>query len=473
VIECLAKYEVPVGFRDAFLRGTQELVVILEPLDASPVKVRQVRDRLEEIQMLVGFGYPDLDIDDEVMQLTFPLVEEKLPVSARDKAKKSLEIIEPVGDYLKRLVKGNDRLHAWINGDSGGGKSTLVDNYISLIKRELEMPDDPVEVVIIDAKDPDTPWKIDGRTIVPQYGGINDPDDPDGEESEDWIENDCLAGIRAMRADVYQRLRDARDARNRGEPAPPRRRTIYVIDEAEEIHSVYGKDASKPILAAARLGRSSGIAVVVLGQSFNPSAYGFQIPNLNNFFRIYLRESARKGIQAWVATIAERNPLLEQVAAREARNKTLPEKHPQRFWGFIKCSGEPGFLAQLPPPHAYGKVVAGEVPQAREADRPAPSDPRASTLDLIKQAKADDPNVQRLNDLLGDKDALERSLDEPQRLILLVARKKKGWIGVSDLKAGRNYFKNKPYEMIAQMFFGLAKLGLGAGGVTTKARKQT
>lgn len=156
-----------------------------------------------------------------------------------------------------------------------------------------------------------------------------------------------------MKKDVYNRLRAKRNARNNNQPAPKFSKRIYVIDEAEEIYSIHDKEASKPILSAARLGRSSGLAVVVIGQNSNPKAYGFQIPNLNNFARFYLRENARRGIADASATAGERRPLLEQVALRLQVSKSLPANNPKRYWGFVKIAGEPGFVAQMPPPNAY------------------------------------------------------------------------------------------------------------------------
>ncbi|WP_414589691.1 hypothetical protein [Scytonema sp. PCC 10023] len=264
-------------------------------------------------------------------------------------------IEEPQGDYLAEFIRNTDRLSAFINGDSGSGKSTFVNNYICLIKRIFEEDGELVEVIIVDGKDPDSPWEIDGVQMIPQYGGINDPDD---EDEENWIENDCLAGLQVMKQDVYHRLRAKRKARDEGQPMPTFPKRIYVVDEAEEIYSIYSKDASKPILSAARLGRSGGIAVVVIGQNSNCSAYGFQIPNLNNFVRAYLRENAKKGIKDAVPTASDRKPLLQQVSARESISKGLPKSDPRKYWGFFKIAGEPGFVAQLPPPNAYS--VSGD-----------------------------------------------------------------------------------------------------------------
>lgn len=294
-------------------------------------------------------------------------------------------IEEPQENFLEEFIKNTDRLSAFICGDSGSGKSTFVNNYICLIKKIFEEQGEEVEIIIIDGKDPDSPWCIDGVNIIPQYGGINDEDT----EESDWIENDCLAGLQAMKQDVVSRLREKRKARDEGRPAPKFPKRIYVVDETEEIFATYSKDASKPILSAARLGRSGGVAVIAIGQSSNCSAYGFQIPNLNNFVRAYLRENAKKGIMDAIATASDRKPLLEQVSAREKISKGLPKTDTRKYWGFIKISGEPGLVAQLPPPNFYStaREEKNELNQPGEI-QPVIVRPKTQTIiEAVEDAK--------------------------------------------------------------------------------------
>ncbi len=331
--------------------GTRTVSVWIE-IDAV-TKTKKLETIGKEIGAHVKLGEPIINWDaDECMYEFFfePQLEiEEIP--ELDEEIRTIKLDEPVGDWLAEFISKSERLSAFISGDSGSGKSTLINNYVCLVKRLLETDNEKVDIIIIDAKDPDTPWFIDGKEVIPQYGGVNDPDDEDGEIN--WVDNDVLTGIKEMKKDVYNRLRAKRNARNNNQPAPKFSKRIYVIDEAEEIYSIHDKEASKPILSAARLGRSSGLAVVVIGQNSNPKAYGFQIPNLNNFARFYLRENARRGIADASATAGERRPLLEQVALRLQVSKSLPANNPKRYWGFVKIAGEPGFVAQMPPPNAY------------------------------------------------------------------------------------------------------------------------
>lgn len=140
------------------------------------------------------------------------------------------------------------------------------------------------------------------------------------------------------------------------------------------------------------MGRSGGVAVVAIGQNSNCSAYGFQIPNLNNFVRAYLRENAKKGIRDAVATASDRKPLLNQVSVRESISKGLPKNDPRKYWAFIKISGEPGFVAQLPPPNAYSQTVetsdiAVTVEETTTNNQPfKPTRPR-TIIEAVEDAK--------------------------------------------------------------------------------------
>ncbi len=362
----------------------------------STTNTRKLESLAKEVGSHVNLGEPliNWDADECLYEFCFDpqILEEEIPEF--DDEIRSLKLDEPTSDWLAAFISKSERLSGFISGDSGAGKSTLVNNYVCLIKRILEAGGESADVVIIDAKDPDTPWKIDGKMVIPQYGGVNDPDDEDGEEN--WIDNDVLTGIKEMKRDVYSRLRAKRTARDKGEAEPKFPKRIYVIDEAEEIYSIHGKEASKPILSAARLGRSSGLAVVVIGQNANPSAYGFQIPNLNNFAKFYLRENARRGIADCCATASQKRPLLEQVAIRERISKGLEPKDPRRFWGFVKISGEPGFVGQMPAPDTYYYPVE-ETPeieiQQDYPDIPIPGKP--TIYQLVEDAKKTD----KINDL--------------------------------------------------------------------------
>jgi hypothetical protein len=363
--------------------GTREVSVWVE------LESGQVAKKLEAIAKEVGswvkLGEPSItwDGDECIYEFHFsPAVfyEHDLIDEIDDAA--GIYVEDVPSTFLEDFIKNTDRLSAFINGDSGSGKSTFVNNYISLIRKVLREGDEEVEVIIIDGKDPDSPWTIDGVQVVPQYGGINEDD----AQEEDWIENDCLAGIEFMKQDVYSRLRAKRRARDEGRPAPIFSKRIYVIDEFEEIFSAYGKDASKPVLSAARLGRSGGVAVIPVGQSSNCSAYGFQIPNLNNFVRVYLRENAKKGIMDAVSVGSDRKPLLSQVSAREKISRGLSRSDPRKYWGFVKISGEPGVVMQMPAPNAYFGVP-DESFVTLEAPKIFKPTPARTIIEAVEDAK--------------------------------------------------------------------------------------
>lgn len=391
LLEALEQHEIYcrlVSFQK--IPGTREVSIWVD-LEAGQ-QAKKLEAIAKEVGSWVKLGEPSItwDGDECIYEFHFApnsFYEHELIENIEESA--GLVIEEAPNNFLEEFIRNTDRLSAFICGDSGSGKSTFVNNYICLIKKIFEEQGEEVEIIIIDGKDPDSPWCIDGVNMIPQYGGINDEDDTENEP----IENDCIEGLLYMKQDVYNRLRAKRKARDEGKEVPKFPKRIYVIDETEEIYSAYGKDASKPILSAARLGRSGGVAVIPIGQSSNCSAYGFQIPNLNNFVRAYLRENAKKGIMDTIAVGSDRRPLLEQVSAREKLSKGLPKTDPRKYWGFIKVSGEPGLIAQLPPPNFYSAARANkkEIVESTEHNQeiePRIVKPKTQTIiEAVEDAK--------------------------------------------------------------------------------------
>lgn len=255
-------------------------------------------------------------------------------------------------DKLRHFARNSERLHFHINGDSGAGKDALMNNLANLICWELSEQGEDVEIILIDVKYPnDSPIIVNGEIIRPRYRGVIDPDSPDETE---WNENDSLAGLFALRAEVYRRLRVATEHADRGLPPPKFTKQLWLISELEEAAAVYGDTATGCVKTAWRLGRSLGLAVGSNGQSPNAGAYkGMLNSSFNNTAVVYLRENAYKGVDDRVKTIEQKRPLKRAITWLEKNSEGRDKYDPERFWGVMKLPGEPMFAAFLPEPNAF------------------------------------------------------------------------------------------------------------------------
>ncbi len=144
-------------------------------------------------------------------------------------------------DWLKDVVIR--AFHIRINGQTGSGKSTLVDNAIALAMASLGQG---CEVVLVDPKYPLSDWEIE-----PQYKGINE----------------ALKGLENLANIVENRLKTARKSKDSGEGIPNFPPILYVVDEVDWIASEYEKDAIKLLKIGLKVGRALNIKVIYLGRN--------------------------------------------------------------------------------------------------------------------------------------------------------------------------------------------------------------
>lgn len=430
------------------------------------VKVKSIKERLDDIRMKVGGGEPDLTVEDEVIRLAFSIDKAIASApSAKTKDGKRVVFTEPPFEQFKYdLLNSN---HYGIFGGTGCGKSTLLNNIIGLMRSVFG---DELEIVIIDPKFPDTDWKIEGQEIIPQFYGFR-------HEDEDR-DNDSFAGVMAMATDVRQRLDDATQAKLNHRKLPDRKPILYVIDEAEELIAHYGKEASDAILSTLRVGRSTRVVCVLLGQSPNCSAYGMQKPNMLNMARFWLSDVALKGMDDCNLPREKRVSIKEETLARQelAEQQRLEAiaagdyesaKHPPaKFFTLVKPQGLPAYLATMPGVNAFADLPVGGMALADVQP------PEMGIDDLIEAAKEDVPDEIRaqLNRIhnLSDGETIA-ALPEHQRIIVELARQRQDWIRISDLRSNRRAFRgkdeNQAYEIsdmqILQWFAELAAQELG------------
>jgi energy-coupling factor transporter ATP-binding protein EcfA2 len=349
ILDVFLEYEVLCDYKDC-LAVPGEDRFWFEPRYG--VKTKQLKDIAEEIRVRVpGIeATPEIAVVEGAVEVVCRVHATR--VAKQKEADRTKLITEPDYDWFKMAIQKSN--HYFVNGDTGAGKSTLVNNICCLALEELG---EGTEVIIIDPKYPDTPWMIAGKEFEPQYTG----------------QDEALQGLQDMEQEVLDRLESAREAKKNKRKPPKRTPILYVIDEGENLIATFGKQASEPILATTRVGRSTGVKVVLLGQSPMCSDYGMKKANLNNSTRIYMRENAMKGADDTCTTTSQKKAILSQI---EARQEASVEDSNKQFYGLIKFPGKPAFLAQFPKPnqYAFGNyepfIDEEEIPLERVEDLP-------------------------------------------------------------------------------------------------------
>lgn len=248
-----------------------------------------------------------------------------------------LSKVNPESRWILESVKHS--LHGFICGETGSGKSTLVNNFICTILNEFG--DDGVEIVIIDGKFPHTKWEINGKEIRPQFIGFESLKDDDDNYYPTAIE-----GLEQLYQDVQDRLKTDAQAVLSGRPVATHPKRIYIIDEFEQLVSQYKQRASEPVKSAWRLARSSNISVLVIGQDPGSKAYDMVLANLRNATCFYLREQALRGIREHGLTNEIEKGLRQDLAAMQIAQEKL-------YFGLVKHPGQLPFIAQMPPEDFY------------------------------------------------------------------------------------------------------------------------
>lgn len=339
VIDVFLEYGIACDYEDSHEIPGEDLIW-LTPRQG--VKVSQVRALAEELQLrIAGIDYPPaISLTDEAcIEISIKVSAEK---QRRERASIEDELIEPAPDWFEEMISHPEVNHLRVAGESGSGKSTLIDNYICLAKKDLG---DDVDIIVIDPKFPDTRWVIDGVEIIPQFKGYERLKDEFGNEHPSALE-----GLIAMQQDVRDRLSKAATEKLAGKDITERKPTIYVVDEAEDLVGTFGEDAAEPIRSVLRVGRSTKVKAVIIGQDPGCRAYKMQKANFRNAAQIFLRENAIAGIEEVGLTRSQKAELKKQVGLRQLLAENDRSK---RFYGVIKYPGCPAFCANMPSVGAF------------------------------------------------------------------------------------------------------------------------
>ena len=349
------------------------------------VKLKEVQSAAEQIPAYVDgiFEPPSATMSGGMILLRYPFNQPAAKAQARVKEE---SLIAEGFDWLRSCVL--DSVHDLVAGPTGSGKSTLIANLIDLVQSTMlrEWGKDP-SIWLVDPKCPDSEWRLFGVKVDPHYRGFDRYTDPSGQSYPN-----ALDGYRAMSQSVRDRLRAAQDDwfHDRETDRDPE---IWVCDEGEQMVAEYGAEASDPVQFVARVGRSTKVRLILIGQSPKCSAYKFRtISQLNNFTRFYLGEAILGAIDEIGRTTIEKNRMRKTLQKLEAIALTDPDK---RYFCLVKQPSRPAYFAYLPPPGYFLQTNAPEVEPVPIAPpvQPCPQDLYQSDrvlLELVEAAKAEE-----------------------------------------------------------------------------------
>lgn len=239
-------------------------------------------------------------------------------------------------------------------GPTGAGKSSLVNNLLSRASASLG----GAEIIIADPKfpDPDTLWSIRGQEVIPKYCDI------ENDEILMAVE-DMAAGFLARKR---RRLQDVKAKR----AISRYKRLLWVFDEVPTSADMYSKSFTMPLKMGVRVARGLDGKIVIIGQTPRCSDYGFKIPDMLNFTRLYLgAEFAVLGLKEITCSPRVKSRIMAEIYFRQqlaeeqiARGELLPNGKPsEMYFALVATQSGQVFLMSMPAPNAWADWQVAEI----------------------------------------------------------------------------------------------------------------
>lgn len=307
---------------------------------------------------------------------------------AQERKAQAEKVHDPDPSHLFHLITASP--HLCLMGDSGEGKTTLINNVLTLMGQELG----------------------DGVTLI----GVNPKPDEDTDLSllkYSSFETSIFGLLEAI-AEIIHRLHLKDEAvqkrrQNPAHPFPDHQPFIYFFDEFSEFSGVWNRckpevmetvldefEESLPyerrevmklirmrvspstfvtdlLKFGWRIGRTEKVKLLIAGQNLKASVLGTTIQDLQQLPFIYLGAAINEGLENRV--LDWQKPALEQEQQHRSRLVAIGKANP--FYGlFVPKGSKKAYFATLPAPRQYqtAPITASDAPVNQS---PAPTDPQA------------------------------------------------------------------------------------------------
>jgi len=336
---------------------------------------------------------PTIEPVDEGLRLLFDVSGTDWDAIEQERKVQAEAITDPLPVHLSFFIQNNPQIS--LMGDSGEGKTTLINNLVALMEEEFRST---AHLIIINPK----PNEETDLTKL-RYADFES----------------CIFGLLEAATEILYRLRlntaallKRKEVPNN--PLPSFDPVIYFFDEFSELAGVWNRckpeimeevlDEFEAILSESapeklktmsfirkrvspssfaadllkfcwRVGRTEKVKLLIAGQNLKAGTIGTNVQDLHQTAIIYLGEAIKEGldnrINSW-----QKESLSQEYAFR---SRKVAEGKANRFYGLFVPKGSKAYFATLPTEGAYIQIDS-QLEQDEPGDGPAPPAPPPSDL---------------------------------------------------------------------------------------------
>ncbi|MBD2094246.1 hypothetical protein H6F90_03675 [Trichocoleus sp. FACHB-591] len=390
--------------RDRFELCFEVLPVLVDgklstPIRSSGEALKKIeKDLLKPLRIAVPgcCADPIAEPIDGGLKLTFDVSGTDWEALERDRKARADAIHDPDPSHLATFVKENPQI--CLMGDSGEGKTTLINNLILLMEQDLgenvgliltnPKPNEETDLSKLKYADFDSSifGLLEAATEILYRLDLNTnallerrtiPDNPlpiftpliyfFDEFSE-------IAGVwNRCKPEVMEEVLDEFAA-----TLPPEKLHVMDFIRKRVSPSSFAGDLLK---FCWRVGRSEKVKLLIAGQNLKASSIGVLITDLNQTAILYLGEAIREGIETRISSWQKES--LNQEYAH--RSQKVAEKKANRFYGLFVPKGSKAYFSTLPDEFAFSQDNAS-LETVQRQDEPAPDAPTApGAPDLVQE----------------------------------------------------------------------------------------